>query len=163
MPARLRPFGSDDTDQVVELSLRAWEPVFASFARVWGEALFGRHYPDWKFQQAEAVQEALRSNESWVTVDGAAVTGFVNVTFNTEESSAEIYMIAVDPAFQQQGIATELIEFALEEMRRRGITLATVGTGGDPGHYPARQTYERLGFTPFPRVYYSKLLEPDDG
>ena len=93
--------------------------------------------------------------------DDTTVTGFVNVSFNAEDASAEIYMIAVDPAYQQQGIATELIEFALDEMRRRGITLATVGTGGDPGHEPARQAYEKLGFTPFPQVFYSKLLDPD--
>lgn len=163
MPAaQLRPFRAEDTDAIVELSLRAWKPVFASFAEVWGEALYTRHYPDWKSQQAEAVRNALRSNESWVTVDGSTVTGFINVAFSPEEASAEIYMIAVDPDYQRLGIATELIEFALEEMRRRGITLATVGTGGDPGHAAARAAYESLGFTPFPQVFYSKLLDSDE-
>ena len=47
-------------------------------------------------------------------------------------------------------------------MRRRGITLATVATGGDPGHAPARRTYEKAGFTSFPQVLYSRILAPDE-
>ena len=157
-----REFRRADTDPVVDLSLRAWEPVFASFVKVWGEALFTRFYPDWRSHQAEAVRDALDKNETWVTIDGSTVTGFVNVIFTSDDAAAEIYMIAVDPEYQRQGLAKELIELALAEMRTRGITLATVGTGGDPGHEPARLTYEQLGFTPFPQVFYSKLLEPDE-
>lgn len=33
-----------------------------------------------------------------------------------------------------------------------------VATGGDPGHAPARRTYERLGFAPPPLVQYYKKL-----
>jgi hypothetical protein len=43
-------------------------------------------------------------------------------------------------------------------MRARGIDLATVSTGGDPGHAAARRTYESAGFTAFPQVWYAKLL-----
>jgi hypothetical protein len=43
-------------------------------------------------------------------------------------------------------------------MRTRGIDLAIVTTGGDPGHAPARATYDTAGFTPVPQVWYSKLI-----
>jgi len=33
-----------------------------------------------------------------------------------------------------------------------------VATGGDPGHAPARATYEKAGFTGCPQVWYAKLL-----
>lgn len=154
----LRPFGQDDIDPIVDLALRAWEPVFASFRSVWGDELFDRHYPDWATMQAEAVRAALRQNVTWVSTLDSVVTGFVNVIFDTENAQGEIYMIAVEPQFQRKGVAADLTNLALDEMRRRGITLATVATGGDPGHQPARLTYEKLGFTPFPQVYYSKLL-----
>ena len=156
----IRPFVTPDTDSVVELSLRAWEPVFASFAEVWGRALFERHYPDWRSMQADAVREALNKNDTWVSTSDATVTGFVNVAFNDDEASADVYMIAVDPEHQEQGTASALMDLALSEMKRRGVTLATVGTGGDAGHAAARATYEKLGFTPFPQVYYSMILEP---
>jgi ribosomal protein S18 acetylase RimI-like enzyme len=84
------------------------------------------------------------------------------VIFSVGDASAEIHMIAVDPAFQRRGIASALTGHALSEMRRRGITLATVATGGDPGHAPARRTYEKAGFTSFPQVLYSRVLAPDE-
>jgi ribosomal protein S18 acetylase RimI-like enzyme len=68
-------------------------------------------------------------------------------------------MIAVDPATQRKGIATLLTGHALDEMRARGIDLAIVATGGDPGHTPARRTYEKAGFTACPQVWYSMLLK----
>jgi ribosomal protein S18 acetylase RimI-like enzyme len=102
--------------------------------------------------------EALDRNDTWVAVRGSTVTGFVNVIFDPTERSGEIYMIAVDPAAQRQGIATRLTDHALEEMRARGIDLAIVATGGDPGHAPARRTYEQAGFTGCPQVWYAKQL-----
>ncbi|HEU4491976.1 MAG TPA: GNAT family N-acetyltransferase [Jiangellales bacterium] len=158
----VRVLRDSDVGAVVALSLRAWEPVFASFERQLGRRLFARLYPDWRAQQEESVRQALADNETWVSAEGDRVTGFVNVIFSVGDASAEIYMIAVDPAFQRRGIASALTGHALSEMRRRGITLATVATGGDPGHAPARRTYEKAGFTSFPQVLYSRVLAPDE-
>ena len=108
--------------------------------------------------QAASVRAALDTNETWVAVTDNEITGFVNVIFDHAERSGEIYMIAVDPAAQRRGTATALTEFALREMRARGLTLAIVATGGDPGHAPARATYEKAGFTGCPQVWYAKQL-----
>jgi RimJ/RimL family protein N-acetyltransferase len=35
-----------------------------------------------------------------------------------------------------------------------------LGTGGDPGHEPARRVYERLGFQLFPSAQYFRVLHP---
>ena len=43
---------------------------------------------------------------TWAGVDAETVTGFVNVSFDVEEPSAEIHMIAVAPAFQRRGTAS---------------------------------------------------------
>lgn len=144
--------------RVVELSLEAWAPVFDSFRRMLGEELYRRVHPDWKLHQAASVRDALERNETWVAVAQGTVVGFVNLIFDVDERSGEIYMIAVDPAAQQQGVATQLTEHALGEMRARGLDLATVATGGDPGHMPARRTYEKAGFVGAPQVWYAKLL-----
>ena len=125
-----------------------------------GPELYARIYPDWTTQQRDAVDLALDLNETWVSEEDDDLVGFVNLRFDHEELTGEIHMIAVASDVQHQGIGTELTEFALAEMRHRGMTLATVATGADPGHTAARRTYEQLGFTPFPQVWYSKLLEP---
>lgn len=70
----------------------------------------------------------------------------------------EIYMIAVDPDFQGQGIGSALIEFALAWMKDAGMFVAMVETGGDLGHAPARRTYEKAGFGLWPTARYFKKL-----
>jgi ribosomal protein S18 acetylase RimI-like enzyme len=154
----IRRFDAGDTDRVVELSLDAWTPVFESFHAVLGEDLYRRVHPDWRIHQAASVRDALQRNDTWVAVDDGTTVGFVNVIFDEAECSGEIYMIAVDPAAQRRGIASRLTEHALDEMRARGLDLATVATGGDPGHAPARRTYEKAGFIGCPQVWYAKLL-----
>lgn len=154
----IRSWRPSDGDAIVALALRAWEPVFASFERVWGHELYQRFFPDWRKQQAESVRAALDANETWVSEIEDTVAGFVNVIFDLDEKAGEIYMIAVDPTFQRRGIATELTEFALSVMRQRGMTLATVATGADPGHGPARQIYERAGFDPIHQILYAQVL-----
>ena len=147
-----------DKEPIVALSVRAWRPVFESFERIWGQPLFERFYPDWSTQQAAPVGEALDANPTWVVSVHATVAGFANVIFNNETRIGEIYMIAVDPDYQRRGLATLLTQHAISEMRSRGMTLAIVSTGGDPGLAPARATYERNGFIAFPQVLYSTLL-----
>ena len=154
----IRRCAAEDGTRVVELALEAWAPVFDSFRTILGEELYQRVHPDWKLHQAASVRDALERNETWVAAVGDTVLGFVNVIFDGDERSGEIYMIAVDPAAQRQGVATRLTEYALDEMRGRGLDLATVATGGDPGHMPARRTYEKAGFVGAPQVWYAKLL-----
>jgi hypothetical protein len=43
-------------------------------------------------------------------------------------------------------------------MRDAGVEVASIGTGGDDFHAPARALYESLGFTPFPAVNYTKAI-----
>ena len=38
------------------------------------------------------------------------------------------------------------------------MEMAEVMTGGDPGHAPARRSYEKAGYTPLPLVRYYKAL-----
>jgi GNAT superfamily N-acetyltransferase len=52
-------------------------------------------------------------------------------------------MLTVDPLVQRQGIGTALTSFAVQQLRDAGMRLAVVGTGGDPGHAPARRVYEK--------------------
>jgi GNAT superfamily N-acetyltransferase len=153
--ATVRRFVDADADRVVELSVEAWSPVFESFRTILGDELYLRVHPDWRRDQAASVRKALDDHETWVAEGRDGVAGFVNVVFNAD-NSAEIYM--VDPAAQRQGIASSLTDHALDQMRARGVDLAIVATGGDPGHAPARATYDKAGFTPCPQVWYARLL-----
>lgn len=158
----IRPFRDSDLDAVVELSLRAWEPVFESLRVILGDTIFARlHRPDWRIVQAGAVRSSCMSDERDVFVavaDGKPV-GFATVALNAfHEGMGVVDMIAVDPAFQRRGIAAQLMSRSADHMRERGMDIAVVETGGDPGHAPARAMYEGSGYTALPVVRYLKLL-----
>lgn len=54
--------------------------------------------------------------------------------------------------------------FALERMQQAGMKVATVATGGDPSHAPARRAYHKAGFdVEIPSVWMCKLLSRTDG
>lgn len=159
---RIRPFEPSDLDAVVELSLRAWEPVHESMRQALGDAIFARlHVPDWQSVQADAVRSSCTSDDhdGFVAIMGEQPVGFATVALNAfHERMGVVDVIAVDPAYQRRGIAARLMDRAMQHMRERGMDIAAVGTGGDPGHAPARAVYEALGFTALPGVRYLKLL-----
>lgn len=161
----IRPLQDSDLDALVELSLRAWEPVFESLREVLGEPTFARlHQPDWRAVQTQAVRAGCTSagHDVFVAVSDGRPVGFATVELNAfHEGMGVVHMIAVDPAYQRRGIATQLMDRAAEHMRARGMDIAAVETGGDRGHAPARAMYEAAGYKALPVVRYLKLLDRD--
>jgi len=161
MDLRIRPIGENDIEALAQLSLAAWEPVFRSFEQVLGHAICARVWPDGVASQPTDVEAICRDREKytvWVAeVDGKAV-GFIACALNFQSQVGEVYMLAVDPDYQNHGIGTALNVFALERMKEAGMKLAEVGTGGDPGHAPARRSYEKAGYTGLPLVRYHKEM-----
>lgn len=150
----IRQLEAGDTRDVVEFSLRAWAPVFASLAQVLGSGVFKRLYPDWLAIQARAVESACETMDVWVADLNGSSVGFVAVELRHELSEGHIGMLAVDPAYQRQGIGATLISVAVDRIKQAGMTLVVVETGGDPGHEPAQRAYEDAGFKPMPLIRY---------
>jgi GNAT superfamily N-acetyltransferase len=67
-------------------------------------------------------------------------------------------MLAVDPAAQRQGVGLALTDHATAWLRDSGMRVAMIGTGGDPGHAPARSLYETAGYRLLPIARYFKAL-----
>jgi GNAT superfamily N-acetyltransferase len=159
----IRPFRDSDLDAIVELSLRAWEPVFESLRELLGDPIFTRlHQRGWREAQAGAVRSSCvdQGHDVFVAVADEQPVGFATVGLNAfHDGMGVVDMIAVDPAYQRRGIATQLMDRSAEHMREQGMDIAAVGTGGDPGHAPARAMYESSGYTALPVVRYLKLLD----
>ena len=161
-PIEIRAFEEEDLEAVVEFSLRAWEPVFASIRSVLGDEVFLRLHPEWQESQAEAVRSSSTNPEQdvFVAIVDDRPVAFVAVALNAfHERMGWIEIIGVDPDFQRRGISSQLTEFAIDHMRSHGMDIAVVETGGDPGHAPARATYEAAGFTVLPVARYFRLLD----
>lgn len=157
----IRPYSATDIAAIVELSLLAWEPVFTAWQQILGPELYPLAiFPDWRKSQKEAVENYCRDEKfyRWVAVADEKVVGFVIYELNDETKVGEVHMLAVHPQNQNQGIGTELNLFALQKLREGGMKLATVGTGGDDGHAPARRSYEKAGYTALPTIRYYQDL-----
>lgn len=157
---QIEKYTDQHREAVVDLSLRAWAPVFVSLEQVFEPALYQEWYPNgWRPEQQKSVEETCGAPDAnaWVALESGRVAGFVVVKLHTA-TYGEIYMIAVDPDLQRRGIAMKLTKFALDWMKEKGVTIAMVETGGDPGHGPARATYEKAGFGLFPVARYFKKL-----
>lgn len=87
------------------------------------------------------------------------VVGFVSLRVDAETGIGEIGLNAVDPVTAGQGIGTAMYEFAVSRMLEAGMKVATVATGGDPSHAPARRAYEKAGFSvSIPSVWMCRKL-----
>jgi GNAT superfamily N-acetyltransferase len=158
---QIEPYEDSQLNAVKNLSLRAWAPVFDSIQKVLDIDVYRLFYPDgWRVSQLNAVESVCAAEDTkvWVAIDSGVTLGFVAVKLHPEDSMGEIYMIAVDPDYQHQGIGTALGKFALDWMKAAGMSVAMVETGGDPGHAPARCTYEKLGFGHMAIARYFKKL-----
>ena len=118
---RIRPFVSDDVEQIVALSLFAWDPAFESMEKVLGSRIFHLIWPDWRKTQTEGVAGACRATDKYHTLvaecDGRAV-GFM--AYELKGETGEVVLLAVHPESQRRGIATQLNAAALDAMKAAG-------------------------------------------
>ena len=119
------------------------------------------HGGDWRTYQAFSVRATLNAAgmKSWVAESDGRVVGFVAaIVRDRDRKIGEIDMLAVDPPHQGLGTGTRLTQLATDWLRRQGMRVAVVGTGGDPGHAPARRTYEKADYSVMPMARYFKAL-----
>lgn len=161
MTLSIVPFAPAHVDQIVALSLRAWDSVFAQLEPAVPLYVYRAFYPDgWQVRQEADIRALLRTEGErvWVALDGDLVCGWVGLRLHPDDRMGEIHILAVDPAHQRRGIAAALMDQAFAELRAAGMAVVMVETGDDPGHAPSRTTYERAGFDRWPVARYFREL-----
>jgi ribosomal protein S18 acetylase RimI-like enzyme len=63
------------------------------------------------------------------------------------QGTCDLYWIAVDPAWQGQGIGTQLVREVERRLRADGCRLVVVETSSRADYGPTRGFYERRGYT----------------
>ncbi|MGD9401826.1 MAG: GNAT family N-acetyltransferase [bacterium] len=158
----IRPVRQTDIEELVELTLLAFVPIFDSFQALLRPVVYPLIWPDWKKSQQKAVEDLCGDSSGKVVlvaeVDGKPV-GFLAYEVRPEDDTGQVLLIAVHPDHQNHGIGTHLNEHALDEMEAAGVKLAIVETGGESSHAPARRSYEKSGYIGLPLVRYFKSLQ----
>lgn len=160
----ITPYTPNFRSALLDLSLRAWEPVFPLLAADVPAFVYDSFYPEgWRERQYRDLAEVLDSEPHNVAValDGDRPVGWVCTRIHPEDAMGEIYVLAVDPDYQRRGIGSALMEHAIEVTRVAGMSMIMVETGDDAGHAPARETYESSGFKRWPVARYFKDLRED--
>ena len=158
----IRPFEPGDLPALQHVRQAAFEPVFQSFREIVGAEIAAIAFTHADADQAKLLDDICAAGSGHhvlVVTVGEEIVGFVSFTIDTDKGMGEIGLNAVHPGHAGRGLGTWMYEHVLVRMKELGAALATVGTGGDPSHAPARRAYEKAGFGPaLPSIYLYKLL-----
>lgn len=172
LPAGLvvRPYRDSDRTETLELSLRSWQPVFNQLIQSVPRFVYDSFYPDgWAERQSADLAALLDSEPENIDVAEVAgrdfghtkVVGWVCTRLHPEDHMGEVYVVAVDPAFQRQGVGRALLDCADRRAVAAGMRMIMVETGDDPGHASSRASYESAGYQRWPVArYFKDLVEP---
>jgi GNAT superfamily N-acetyltransferase len=158
----LRAHAPGDLPELQRIRAAAFRPVFRFFAEIVGNAIAEIAFARADEEQAELLDrlcaEGSGSTVLVAELRGAAL-GFVSFTTDAATRIGEIGLNAVRPDMAGQGIGTAMYEHVLARMKDAGMSVATVGVGGDPSHAPARRAYEKAGFgAALPSLWLYRLL-----
>lgn len=152
------------SDHLVLESLRveAFAPIFASFRRILGDEIYELAQKKEDEDQSQHLTLMLTQDSIWdlyVAEIRGQIVGFVSIKLCLESSVGEIGLNAVKPSESNRGIGTKMYEFAIDQMKNAGMRVATVATGGDDSHAPARRAYQKSGFNvQIPSVWLCRTL-----
>ncbi len=145
----LRGAQANDLCRMREIAVKAWEPIFRGYRERMGEELYNLDEPrDRLAVKADEVSDFYHQHPNWclVTELDGKVVGFITFVLQHDKCLGVIGNNAVDPKCQGQGVGTAQCRRVLEIFRQEGMKYATVHTGLDPTHAPARAMYEKTGF-----------------
>lgn len=161
MAVDILPYTPSDEAEILRITQRAWSPVFKKLEPAVDGFVYGNFYPNgWWVRQKGDIETMLADagTDIFIAMKGGRRVGFVGTRLHPEDHMGEIYILAVDPDVQRQGVSTALMEHAFAAIAAAGMKMVMVETGGDPGHAPSRAAYESVGFKPWPVARYFKPL-----
>lgn len=157
----IRSFKHGDLERVMEIGNLAWKNIYSMFRDCYGDELFHMLIPNEQIQKGLQIESHVANHPQWVFVceESGIVVGFITFALNTSTKIGEISNNAVDPRCGLKGIGQQMYESVFKYFREKGMAYATVNTGLDSAHAPARRAYERAGFSICHEEvrYYKKL------
>lgn len=145
----IRLANNNDLPTMENIRQKAFRPVFASFRNILGDKIYSLAQEPEDNQQDKLLSSMLAPDSVWqlfVLELSQEVIGFVSVQLDNETKVGEIGLNAVHPDYSGKGFGTEMYKYAIKIMKESGMQVATVATGGDQSHLPARRAYEKSGF-----------------
>ncbi|MDA0747820.1 MAG: GNAT family N-acetyltransferase [bacterium] len=146
----IREAVAEEMGRVGEIARQAWAPIHQVYAQDVGEEMHGSLCANWAPEKEAAVRGHWERHPEWFRVvecvENGEVVAFVTFRMDNEKLLGILTNNAVAPEVQGKGIGTAMYTHVLDLFRKQGLRYASVGTGLDEGHAPARRAYEKVGF-----------------
>jgi RimJ/RimL family protein N-acetyltransferase len=160
----LTPARTDQLPALDEIRQAAFAPIFTSFRSLLGDEVYELAQAREDARQGELLASLMQSDSGWdvYTIErDQRIVGFISIKLDHVTKIGEIGLNAVHPERAGGGVGTAMYELAIARMTEAGMRVATVATGGDPSHAPARRAYQKAGFDRvIPSVWMCRLLGP---
>jgi len=145
---QIREAEPKDARAIAEVHVGSWQAAYRG--QLTDEYLDGLKVEDRIEQHRRTLEEPRADWRTWVGVEGGRVLGFA-VTGPSEDADAqdrtgEVYAIYLDPKQVGTGLGRALFEQAVEDLRGRGFTEATLWVLET--NERARRFYEIAGWKP---------------
>jgi len=153
---------ADHLPRLQQIRQAAFAPIFASFRSILGDEIYEAAQAREDEAHADLLASLLLSSSDWEVYEvewEQQVIGFLALKLDQDTKVGQIGLNAVDPKHAGKGVGTAMYEFAVNRMKDAGMRVASVSTGGDPSHAPARRAYRKAGFAAeIPSVWMCRFL-----
>ena len=140
----------DDVDFACQIAQKAWVRIHDSFCAIMGDEMHNIVCANWEENKVQQVQSHFERTPNQfcivARVEDQCVVGFITFRLDEKKSLGTIGNNAIDPSCQRLGLGAAMYAYVLDLFRAKGLRFASVTTGLDEGHGPARRAYEKAGF-----------------
>lgn len=123
---RIIRYREEFKEQVLNLVVSAWEPVFEKTINDVPRFVYDNFWPQgWQVRQVTEVSSLLDASPEnvWLALQGDLLVGFVAIAIHPEDRMGEVSIIAVSPGHQRKGMGKRLMDFAEGYIRDRGMNM----------------------------------------
>ena len=158
LPITIRGYERRDNERIRELTLEGFDGVSIDQN---ADGLVGLDSePLWrtrKWAGVKAELEASPSNHFVAVLDGEVI-GYITTSPQPDAGIGQIPNMAVDARYRRRGVASRLIEHALDYLRSRGMRVAKIETLVQNAQ--GQTLYPRFGFREVARqIHYVRRLD----
>lgn len=124
----IRLYQPSDLEELRRMTVEGFEGIAIDQNVERHLGIVGGH--DWRWRKARHVDEDCQANPAGVFVfeEEGRVLGYISTRIDRETQKGRIPNLAVDSSARGRGLGRQLIEHALEYLRREGMAFAVIET-----------------------------------
>jgi len=125
---QIRSYKSSDLEELKRITVEAFAGI-ALDQRV-EEHLGVLHGHDWHWRKARHIEDDAAANPAGIFVaeENGKILGFITAILEREAGKGRIPNLAIIPEARSKGLGRQLIEHALDYLRREGMSYAMIET-----------------------------------